>query len=210
MPAPGGDFLARALLGNTIVDEVDYRQRAAVKAWNKAGKDFRAMRAQDDESPLPSRSHYSSEVANTGRSLQRRGTVRDGGRDTRNTQGGGGLSRRDTVGHGGRDSTRAGAGESSERLILDPYNVRSAAAGSRRTIQQGGDGPVPASSRRTVQPDVDGSYPDGYFTQQLPHLQQQHGRSQSVPRGGSIRSSRARGGEEMYHGHSIMEVTPRR
>lgn len=200
------------------------------------------MRAQDDESPLPSRSHYSSEVANTGRSLQRRGTVRDGGRDTRNTQGGGGLSRRDTVGHGGRDSTRAGAGESSERLILDPYNVRSAAAGSRRTIQQGGDGPVPASSRRTVQPDVDGSYPDGYFTQQLPHLQQQHGRSQyptqiasrsqhpthqtgrsqgvsardyaavadTRGQGGSIRSSRARGGEEMYHGHSIMEVTPRR
>ncbi|KAI4124185.1 MAG: hypothetical protein LQ338_004933 [Usnochroma carphineum] len=120
--APGGDRLARLWFGNTVIDEVDYRQKAAACAWRDAGREFHAKRAEE-QAPAPSSSHYSSGATNSGRTLQRRDTV--GGRT------GGG-----TV--GARDTTRAGAGSSSQRLIVDPYGVGPAGAegSQRRTGQQ--------------------------------------------------------------------------
>ncbi|KAI4189876.1 MAG: hypothetical protein LQ346_005039 [Caloplaca aetnensis] len=67
--APGGDFLARMFLGSELVDEVDFREKAARRARVQAGKEWRAMKAQGS---APSSSHSSSDYVSSGASSQRR------------------------------------------------------------------------------------------------------------------------------------------
>lgn len=132
MPAPGGDFLARLFLGSDKVDELDYRNQAAARAYKAAGREFRAMR--NGEPLTPSESRYSSSShESTPVPLQRRGTAghEGGGRDT---YGGGGPARRADT-QGARYSTRAGAGGQSQKLMMDPYGVGDAASPRGSTRQ---------------------------------------------------------------------------
>ncbi|KAL9008012.1 MAG: hypothetical protein Q9173_006821 [Seirophora scorigena] len=133
MPAPGGDFLARMFLGSDKVDELDYRNQAAARAYKAAGREFRVMRNGEALSPSDSR-YTSSDRESTPVPLQRRGTAGHGG-GGRDTYGGGGLARRaDTEGE--RYSTRAGAGRQSQKLMMDPYGVGHAASPRCSTRQR--------------------------------------------------------------------------
>lgn len=188
--APGGDRLARLWFGNTVIDEVDYRQKAAACAWRDAGREFHAKRAEE-QAPAPSSSHYSSGATNSGRTLQRRDTV--GGRT------GGG-----TV--GARDTTRAGAGSSSQRLIVDPYGVGPAGAegSQRRTGQQvrsSHQQPQSRSHRTTHQTGR------SHGASVNDHHTRGHDSGASRGQRGSTRGHQ--GGGEIYHGHPTVEATPR-
>ena len=71
--APGGDFLARLWFGDDIVDEVDYRNKAARKAWRQAGREFRGEVAQHPQVPelmLPPNPHHAPQAAGGSRSTR--------------------------------------------------------------------------------------------------------------------------------------------
>lgn len=69
--APGGDFLARLLHGDDVIDEVDYRNRAARRAWREAGREYRGEVAQVRQVPeivLPAEPHHAPQAAGGSRS----------------------------------------------------------------------------------------------------------------------------------------------
>lgn len=135
MPAPGGDFLARMFLGSDKVDEIDYRQQAAARAWKAAGREFKAK--NNAGAPTPSESRYTTKDYEESPPPQRRGTIGYGGGGIR----GGELVRRDTERE--RQTTRAGAGGQAQRLMEDIYGVGEAAApSSHRSTRQGEEGPA--------------------------------------------------------------------
>ena len=79
--APGGDFLARLFLGDAIVDEVDYRNQAANRAWRQAGRDYRAQRDQGLQVPeevLPARPFHAPQGAGGSSSHSKRTTQEKG------------------------------------------------------------------------------------------------------------------------------------
>ena len=99
--APRGDFLARLFLGNDIVDEVDYRNKAANKAWRQAGREYHAQRGQgpqvleDVPPPIP---QYAPQAAGGSRSRRTTQQPREkSARDEIFIERGKKVSRRQTV-----------------------------------------------------------------------------------------------------------------
>ncbi|KAL8972677.1 MAG: hypothetical protein Q9197_002667 [Variospora fuerteventurae] len=212
MPAPGGDFLARMLIGSDKMDEIDHRQQAAARAWKAAGRELKAKK-QNAAAHTPSESRYTTEDYEESPPPQRRGTIGYRGGGIR----GGELARRDTERE--RQTTRAGAGGQAQRLMDDFYGVGEAAApSSHRSTRQGEDGPAGKFSQQVRSSSHKHSHKHGGPS---------HGRDAGLSRSKSTRHAgnthpSATGkshtttayGEEDYeekyeHGKKLVEVVPR-
>ncbi|KAL8926851.1 MAG: hypothetical protein Q9208_002660 [Pyrenodesmia sp. 3 TL-2023] len=233
--APGGDFLARMILGSDIVDEVDFREKAARKARVQAGKDWRAMKGQEAAS---SSSHYSSDYTSSGGSLQRRETTGGRGRETQGREPSyREISRRDepsrreakeatrlTAGQGERLISEQGRGRESayrEMTRGDALSRRDAREATRLTAGQGerliseqGRGPTQQEGRSRHDSQQAGRSHGVSAKDYAPVT-----RGQAAYQGGNTHRSelrqshaasvRGHGGEQSYHASKVSEASPR-
>lgn len=195
--APGGDFLARMFLGSELVDEVDFREKAARRARVQAGKEWRAMKAQGS---APSSSHSSSDYVSSGASSQRRDA--SSRRDAREvTQGHVGepsyreVTQRDAPSRRDREATRLTAGQG-ERLISEQGRVACQQGRSRHESQPAGRSH--GVSARDHAPVARGQAAHHGGNTYRSEMRQSH-----------AASMRGQGGEPSYHASRIVEIEPR-
>ena len=155
---------------NDIVDEVDYRNKAANKAWRQAGREYNNMQAQHDQVPPPPTEtgrFRESEAAHTSRRehvpeqpqelyvgkegrrcyqktpLTRRQTVEDGHRP---------VTRKETVSlHNGREITHPEGPPGSRHTMKPSRTGNSDGGSSRRTAMQQRDHREPQATELSAQ-----------------------------------------------------------
>ncbi|KAI4175276.1 MAG: hypothetical protein LQ343_001812 [Gyalolechia ehrenbergii] len=214
--APGGDWLARKLLGNDLVQEVDRRNDAARRAFKAAGK-----KSQYGQ-PAPSSSHYSESPHE---SKVRRGNdpqayqygggfpVPSRGHATRHQEvrmRGGDAPQPSQYGGDSPSPSRHTEGRASQRHSCRPLQVPSNGRDDIRPSRAADGG---HSQNLLVNPyGVSHGAADSNRSVNYAPQQSSHAAAGSRHRTGSGRSrqAHAQGGEEdFYKGHRIVEVTPR-
>ncbi|KAL8827742.1 MAG: hypothetical protein Q9170_006890 [Blastenia crenularia] len=205
--APGGDWLAKKLLGKEFVADMDRRNAAAEKSWLAPGK-----QPQTDQYTSSTPSYYTNSPKQVamrgGNAPQNHGGSPASAQYAENRSNHSHSSRRQA--RGGDEDARV-----SQRLLVDPYGVTQGAADAHRTVDDERRQYAPPGSHRpqsvrqaTVAPGVGGQdfYPGqqyaahptaGSYHQQ--GTRQSHAPSANAPQGA----------DDYYKGHRTVEITPR-
>ncbi|KAL9597863.1 MAG: hypothetical protein Q9219_004884 [cf. Caloplaca sp. 3 TL-2023] len=178
--APGGDWLARKILGNDLVEDVDRRNAAAEGAWRAVGK-------------RPPHRHIPSNTLSSrpSDSYQRAPTRREGD-GTRRSQHS--CDPYSDIRHSDRGHARSGEASQrpSPKLLHDPYGVSQGAADPTRSVNGGSGSRYQQGSRHSHPAPGSQHYPAASHRSSR-HSHASHHDDEQVS----------------YKGHDIAEASPR-